>query len=330
MASTPENPWASLGPDYLPVYGSRINADSFVWDGERWLVEAHDAAGHKTQFAFENPTDGSPVVTVGGKPVEFHDIHSDAVRPATVADWCDAISYWDTQACASLHDRRWFGETIEAAVDRAAANVVAYEQHLRNLANYATPAALETELRELLAPLQVTVRTIDAWPNIRENIGRRIVDGEKDLYCGAKFVDNVVPERWLRHLDNLGLRPYLRARFEGSLLTSFEAEMSYRVSCIPEEVKISDDSSNPWWVLIFDDHDVAMPVHHNEYSLDVTIDDDGQTISFAVRPTRVVAKERKLTDEYERRWGYLIDDRHPPTPNEVEEAIALAHARIGD
>lgn len=106
--------------------------------------------------------------------------------------------------------------------------------------------------------------------------------------------------------------------------------MSYRVSCIPEEVKLSDDSSNPWWVLIFDDQDVAMPAHHNEYSLDVSIDDDGQTISFAVRPTRVVAKERKLTDQNERRWGYLFDARHPPTSNEVEEVIAVAHARIGD
>ncbi|WP_176745709.1 hypothetical protein [Brevibacterium sp. HMSC24B04] len=38
MTSTPENPWASLAPDYFPVYGSRINSDSFEWDGTRWLV----------------------------------------------------------------------------------------------------------------------------------------------------------------------------------------------------------------------------------------------------------------------------------------------------
>lgn len=328
MTSTPENPWVSLAPDYLPVYGSRINSDSFEWDGRRWLVSAHDADGRPTQFAFEYTNDGAPVVTVDGKPAQFRDIHSDAVRPATVAEWCDAISYWDTQVRNPLQDPRWSGESIETMLDRVDANVVAYETPLRNLANYPTPDTLEADLKQLFGPLNITVRTIDAWPGAPTNMARYIVDGEKDRFCAAPFFDTVEPVAWLRYLDEQNLRPYLHSRFSGSQLISFEAEMAHRLSDLPHGVKISNAPSNPWWILIFEDQDTAMPVHHNSHCLDIHIDQDGQLISFALRPTSDVAQRRKLIDEYERRWGHLMDDRHPPTDTEVENAIGVAYSRI--
>ncbi len=330
MTSTPENPWASLAPDYLPVYGSRINSDSFEWDGMRWLVSAHDADGRPTQFAFEYANDGAPVVTVDGKPAQFRDIHSDAVRPATVAEWCDAISYWDTQVLNPLQDPRWSGESIEAKLNRVGANVVAYEDSLRNLANYPTPDTLEADLNKLFGPLNITVRTIDAWPSGPTNLARYIVDGEKDRFCTEQFLDTVEPVEWLRSLDPRGLRPYLHARFSGSQLMSFEAEMVHRASDLPDGAKISDTPSNPWWILIFDDQHTAMPVHHDTHCLDIHIDHDGQSIYFELRPTSDVAEERKFADIYERRWGHLMDDRHPPTDAEVENAIAVAHSRISN
>ena len=73
-----------------------------------------------------------------------------------------------------------------------------------------------------------------------------------------------------------------------------------------------------------------MPVHHDTHCLDIHIDHDGQSIYFELRPTSDVADERKLADEYERRWGHLMDDRHPPTDAEVENAIAVAHSRISN
>ena len=97
-------------------------SDSFEWDGMRWLVSAHDANGRSTQFAFAYTNDGPSVVTANGKPAQFRDIHSDAVRPATIAEWCDAISYWDTQVRNPLHDPRWSGESIETMLDRVGIN----------------------------------------------------------------------------------------------------------------------------------------------------------------------------------------------------------------
>ena len=330
MTAPPENPWENPEPDYVPVYGSRITPASFEWDGKRWRVSAHDAEGRETEFAFEFSDSGAPIATANGEPAQFRDIHSGAARRATAADWFDAISYWDTQARTPLQDPRWSGDTLEAAGVRMKDEVVAYETPMCNLANYATPEALEAELKRLLAPLAVTVRTIEAWPEGPTSFGRRIVDGEDDMACKAWFDDTVDPVPWLHSLDRKNLRPYAWARFEGTQFTAFESEMAFRPSDLPEGVLLSDDPSHPWWLLIIENQDAALPVHRMSFCLDAHIDQDGQSVAFAVRPTADVARERKLSDAYERRWGHLMDDRNPPADAEVERAILLAHSRIED
>ena len=196
-----------------------------------------------------------------------------------------------------------------------------------NPSRFASPQEMEDNLNELLAetPARVQVEMVAEWPDLGpQNFCHYLVSGEEGQFCLFKYGTYFEQESWAEHLHHLAQVPYIWARYNCAQLERHLADYCYRRSALPAGIAGPRRTEEEWWLLTLPDVDASLLIPITSSILQLTTDDDGQTVTVQLHSAAHRTRQNRLEDSFRRRHGALLDDAQPLSATHAVAIRAVA------